>query len=123
MSLFDSLDASNFELFAGKYYNNPQCTSIEEFREDLLRFKYLKKLFTRYNKNPDDLQIRLILNHIIVLYNVFDVESCTAMLFHKVSSSSWPVLVTFISFLNYMPYIPNVDVEEDEYLKNELSKI
>jgi len=122
MSLFDSLNADNFELFAGKYYNNPQCTSIEEFQEDLLKFKYLKKLFTRYNNN-DDLQVRLILNHIIVLYNVFDREACTAMLYHKINNTSWDALTTFVIFLNYIQYPPNETILIDEFITNELSKI
>lgn len=122
MSLFDNLNSDNFELFAGKYYNNPQCSSIEEFREDLLRFKYLKKLFTRYNIK-DDLQVRLILNHIIVLYNVFDHEACTAMLFHKVNDKSWDALSTFIMFLNYMNEPPLSSITIDSNIKDELGKI
>ena len=122
MSLFDALNADNFELFAGKYYTNPQCTSIEEFQEDLLKFKYLKKLFTRYNNN-DDLQIRLILNHIIILYNVFEADACTAMLYHKMNSASWNALTTFIIFLNYITEPPHVDICIDTFIANELSKI
>jgi hypothetical protein len=120
MSLFDSLNAANFTLFAAKYYNNPQCTSTDEFKEDLLRFKYLKKLLTRYHNN-NDLQIRLILNHIIVIYNIFEMDAATALLFHKVPSYNWPALVSILKFLNYMP--KEMDLVSDEFIKAELEKI
>ena len=122
MSLFNALNADNFELLAGKYYTNPQCTSIEEFQEDLLKFKYLKKLFTRYNNN-DDLQIRLILNHIIILYNVFEKDACTAMLYHKMNCASWIALTTFVIFLNYIQSPPHDGICIDTFITNELSKI
>ena len=74
MHLFDELNEENFVLFASRNYNNPQCTSIDEFNDDLLRFKYLKRLFKRYIKDGD-LQERLILNHLVVLYNVFGITA------------------------------------------------
>tara|TARA_B100000780_G_scaffold276173_1_gene244254 strand:- start:2418 stop:2786 length:369 start_codon:yes stop_codon:yes gene_type:complete len=122
MSLFDSLNAKNFDLFAGKYYTNPQCTSLEEFQEDLLRFKYLKKLFTRYSSNGD-LQTRLILNHIIVLYNVFEMDACTAMLFHKIPPTSWEQLVSFLTFLNYIPPKIASEIASDVHISTDLGNI
>jgi hypothetical protein len=83
------------------HYDNPQCHSVQEFEEDLKKFLYLKKLLSRY-KNNNELRERLILNHIIVLYNIFG-ESATRMLFHKIDESCWDVLTTFLVYLGRMP--------------------
>jgi len=83
------------------HYDNPQCHSLEEFDEDLKKFLYLKKLITRYKKD-NDLKERLILNHIIVLYNVFG-NTATRMLFYKIDRDHWDVLVTFLLYLGHMP--------------------
>jgi hypothetical protein len=99
--MVEKLNENNFLLFAMNHYDNPQCHSLEEFDEDLKKFLYLKKLITRYKKD-NDLKERLILNHIIVLYNVFGVNA-TRMLFYKVDKDYWDVLVTFLIYLGYMP--------------------
>jgi hypothetical protein len=99
--VFEKLNENNFLLFAMNHYDNPQCHSLEEFDEDLKKFLYLKKLITRYKKD-NDLKERLILNHIIVLYNVFG-QQATRMLFYKVDKDYWDVLVTFLLYLGYMP--------------------
>jgi hypothetical protein len=80
--MFDKLTDSNFIMFAMKHYDNPQCCSIDEFNEDINRFKYIKKLITRYLETGD-LKERLILNHLIVLNNVFGARPLTRMLFLK----------------------------------------
>lgn len=97
----DKLNENNFLVNAMHHYDNPQCHSLAEFEEDIKRFLYLKKLFSRY-KNNDELRERLILNHIIVLYNIFG-DSATKMLFYKIEESSWGALVTFLVYLNRMP--------------------
>jgi hypothetical protein len=99
--MVEKLNENNFLLFAMNHYDNPQCHSLEEFDEDLKKFLYLKKLITRYKKD-NDLKERLILNHIIVLYNVFG-PSATRMLFYKVDKDNWDVLVTFLIYLGRMP--------------------
>ena len=99
--MVEKLNENNFLLFAMNHYDNPQCHSLEEFDEDLKKFLYLKKLITRYKKD-NDLKERLILNHIIVLYNVFGVNA-TRMLFYKVDKEYWDVLVTFLIYLGHMP--------------------
>ena len=99
--VFEKLNDNNFLLFAMNHYDNPQCHSLEEFDEDLKKFLYLKKLITRYRKD-NDLKERLILNHIIVLYNVFG-QNATRMLFYKIDKDYWDVLVTFLYFLGHMP--------------------
>lgn len=95
------LTEDNFIQFAMKQYDNPQCHSVKEFEEDVKRFLYLKKLLSRY-KNDGELRERLILNHIIVLYNVFGKQT-TRMLFHKIEYDYWSILITFLVYLNRMP--------------------
>ena len=99
----DKLNESNFLIYAMHHYDNTQCYSLAEFEDDLKKFLYLKKLISRY-KNNGDLKERLILNHIIVLYNLFG-EATTKMLFYKVDEECWDVLTTFLVYLNLMPEI------------------
>lgn len=97
----EKLNENNFLVYAMHHYDNPQCHSILEFEEDIKKFLYLKKLLSRY-KNNGELRERLILNHIIILYNIFG-ESTTRMLFYKTDSSCWDTLVTFLVYLERMP--------------------
>lgn len=122
MHLFDELTEENFVLFASRNYNNPQCTSIEEFNDDLLRFKYLKRLFKRYIKDGD-LQERLILNHLIVLYNIFGITAASKMMFHKMEDEYWPVLKTFLVYLNYVKETDMVEVPLDEHIVKVLREL
>jgi hypothetical protein len=96
------LTESTFLLFASKHYDNPQCSDITEFEEDLKRFQYLRKLFGRYRQD-DDLKERLILNHLIIIYNVFGPEA-TNMLFMKLQEYH-EYLKPFVEYLNFMPSI------------------
>ncbi len=103
------LDENNFLVFAMHNYDNPQCHSLEEFEDDLKRFYYLKKLFSRY-KVDGIVRERLVLNHIIVLYNLFG-TAATNMLFYKINKEDWPLLATFLVYLNRMPdYLDNYNV-------------
>lgn len=95
------INDNNFIQVAMHHYDNPQCTSIAEFEEDIKRFAYLKKLFNRYKEN-NDLRERLILNHLIVLHNVFGLVT-TELLFFKIDQQYWNVLATFLVFLGKMP--------------------
>jgi hypothetical protein len=97
----EKLNESNFLLYAMHHYDNTQCHSLIEFEEDLKKILYLKKLLSRY-KNNGELRERLILNHIIVLYNIFG-DAATRMLFYKVEESCWDVLITFLVYLDRMP--------------------
>jgi hypothetical protein len=122
------LNDSNFLLFAAKAYDVKKSSSSEEFYEDLKRFQYLKRLFKRYEE-ADDLKIRLILNHIIVLYNCFGSET-THMLFFKLKDYH-SMLKPFVLFLNYLPEVveyedvklKTVDVPLDSQIIAELRKI
>jgi len=108
----EQLCPSNFVMFAMKSYSNPLYTGIDEFREDILRIKYIKRLFLKY-KNNGDLKERLILNHLIILQNVFGAEATTRILFYKLPRELHSYLKTFLDFLQYLPdEIPEVDLSK-----------
>lgn len=122
------LTESTFLLYAAKYYDNPHCSDIVEFEEDLKRFQYLRKLFSRY-KQTGELKERLILNHLIIIYNVFGPEA-TNMLFMKLEDYR-DSLKPFIEYLNFMPrYVQynnkilfNEMIQTDEFVENILKGI
>ena len=99
---FDDLNDDNFLMFAMREYNNMQCTDIEEFYDDLKKIKYIKRLFNSY-RNNGQLKERLILNHLIIFYNVFTVEAGTRILFYKIEKDFWSILKTFLIYLDRMP--------------------
>ena len=99
---FDDLNEKNFLLYAMQHYNNPQCVEVEEFNDDLKKIKYIKRLFNQY-AIEGVLKERLLLNHIIVFYNVFSVEAATRILFYKLEENIWPMLKTFLFYLNFLP--------------------
>ena len=102
MNLFDDLNEKNYLHFAMKYYDNRQCTSVEEFNEDLNKIKYVKRLFNRFLETGE-LRTNLILNHLIVIYNVFENEAATRMLFFRVERKFYSILKPFLIFLNRLP--------------------
>jgi len=99
---FDDLNEGNFLMFSMKEYNNIQCVDIEEYYDDLKKIKYIKRLFNIY-LNDGQLKERLILNHLIVFYNVFPIQAGTRILFYKIEEHFWPMLKTFLIFLERMP--------------------
>ena len=96
------LTEENFQMFAMKAYENPQCLSWDEFVDDLKKVKYIKRLLNRYLVTGH-LKERLVLNHIVVLANVFGVSNATKMLFFKLEDELHPLLKTFLAYLSYMP--------------------
>jgi len=96
------LDDKNFINYAMRHYDNPECKSIEEFQEDLSRTKYIKRLFRKYQATGE-LKERLLLNHMTVIYNVFGIEAATNILFHKIEEDFWPIMKTFMVYLDYFP--------------------
>jgi hypothetical protein len=112
----EKLDGNNFLLFAAKHYDNPQCHDMTEFYDDLKRFKYLKRLFVKYQESGE-LRERLILNHLIILYNVFG-ESATRMLFLKLEGH-YSYLKPFIVMLGYMP--EKILIENKIYYSSDIS--
>jgi len=99
---FENLNENNFIMYAMKLYENPQYSGIEEFQEDLNRIKYIKRLLRRYQKTGV-LKERLILNHIIIISNVFGIEGAVKILFYKIEKDLHTLLKTFLVFLQYIP--------------------
>jgi len=99
--IFDELNEDNFMIYAMKCYNSPHCI-MSEFESDIKRTKYLKRLFRRY-KVTKSLKERLILNHIILLNNVFGPVHTPRILFYKIDERDYDILKTFLSYLNIMP--------------------
>jgi hypothetical protein len=122
MKIFDQLTHRNFKLYAAHFYNNPECTDVEEFKEDVSRFKYIKRLLSRYEAHSD-LQERLILNHLIVLYNVFGIEAANRMLWFKIDENQWTYIKPFLVFLNYLPIDEKVEVPLDPQIIERLRSL
>lgn len=111
MKYKELLTQDNFLLFAMKSYDNPSCKGTEEFMEDLERIKYIKRLLNKFEKK-DSLKERLILNHIIILNNVFGVEACARILFFKLEPEYHPCLKSFLKYLQILPNsIPETDLK------------
>jgi hypothetical protein len=122
--IFNELNEDNFLLFAIKNYENPQAVTKEDFDKDLNHFKYIKRLLKRY-KNTGELKIPLLINHFIVLYNIFG-EAATPMLFFKIEKELWSTMKTFILFLNKIPEYPKCylhDIPVDLDCLKQLQKI
>jgi hypothetical protein len=100
--MFDDLTDDNFILYAMKYYDNPQCVSEQDFHNDLKILKYIKRLLNRYNKTGN-IKERLMINHLIMLGNIFPIEVLSRILFLKLPEQYWSALKTFLIFLKYMP--------------------
>jgi hypothetical protein len=121
LSMPYELTEDNFVLYAMKFYDNPGCKGLTEFQDDLKKFSYLKRLFKKY-KVGSGLKERLIINHIVVLYNLFGVPAATDMLFFKIDQKHWPQLKSFLIFLNLMP-VDNLMIQADEKVLESLRKI
>lgn len=106
--IFNELNEDNFLLFAIRYYENPQAVTKEDFEKDLNHFKYIKRLLKRYKKSGE-LKTHLILNHFIILYNIFG-EATTPMLFFKIEQDLWSSVKSFIIFLNRLPEYPQSSI-------------
>ena len=117
MDIFNELNDENFTLFAIRHYDNPQCLSTEEFYEDIRRFRYLKRLLKRYKKTGE-LRERLILNHLIVLCNLFGVDNTIKMLEFKLEKEFWPTIKTCLLYLGYV----NEDWRQDIAMDKEVVK-
>jgi len=100
--IFDDLNEKNFLLYAMKEYNNPQCTEVDEFNDDLKKIIYIKRLLYQYVSEVV-LKERLLLNHIIIFYNVFPPAAATRILFFKIEEKFWPILKPFLFYLKLMP--------------------
>tara|TARA_B100000530_G_scaffold3465_1_gene2878 strand:- start:191 stop:559 length:369 start_codon:yes stop_codon:yes gene_type:complete len=119
---FSTLTPENINMFAIKHYNNPSCVDEQEFLDDMKRFKYLKRLFRKYDTSKE-LKMRLIINHIIILANVFGVEAATTLLFFKIEKNHWSILKSFLIFLHYMPENDLVEVPINHQVMGKLGQI
>jgi|TARA_B100000214_G_scaffold85608_1_gene58530 hypothetical protein len=118
---FDELNESNYMLFAIKFYDNPQAVTKDDFESDLKRIRYIKRLLKRY-KNTGELKIHLILNHLIILFNVFN-EATVALLFYNLEEDLWPCIKSFLVFLDRIPEYPKTRINEIEPDKDCLDQL
>ena len=122
--MFKEITKDNWLLFAQHHYDNPTLQKEQEFYDDIKRFKYLKRLFRKY-KATKNIKIRLVLNHVIVLANVFGVEAACILLLYKVEKIYWSYLKSVLVYLDYLyPHELNdikTDKKIDDILKKELN--
>ena len=109
-------------MYAIKHYHNPSCEGMSEFNDDMKRFKYIKRLFRKY-KDTGILKERLLLNHIIILNNLFGAEASSTLLFFKTEQEHWSALKGFLEFLNIMPENDMQTIPTDSTVKQKLMEI
>ena len=122
MLRFKELTEKNLLLYAAKHYSNPTFSDIEDFHEDLKRFKYIKRLFNSYLET-DDLSERLILNHLIVIFNMFGIEAALNILDLKLEEKHWPIVKPFLIFLKYIKNDQYTGITMDPTVVEALRKI
>tara|TARA_B100000902_G_scaffold2436_1_gene3077 strand:+ start:3704 stop:4096 length:393 start_codon:yes stop_codon:yes gene_type:complete len=121
---FTELNEKNFLLFAIKHYENPQAVTKDDFDKDLNHFRYIKRLLKRYKLN-NDLKLHLLINHFIILYNIFG-DATTPMLFFKIDRELWGMVKTFVVFLDRLPEYPRTYIHEidlDDTILTELKRM
>lgn len=123
MKLFEELTEDNFELYAIRNYYSPNCIDPEEFYEDLKRFKYVKRLITRYKENGNP-PVNLLLNHLVIIFNVFGMQSGLKMLEFKVpDTQDWTIIKPFLIYLKAIENTKYVSIPMDSRIVEELRKI
>ena len=122
MKLFDTLNDKNILLYAAKNYYKPNCVDAEEFYNDIKRFMYLKRLFNRFDKSGE-LSERLVLNHLIVIFNVFDIKPSLRMLEVHIENKYWYILKPFLIYLNYIKNTEYTNIAMDKSIIERLRKI
>ena len=120
--MFENLTKDNIMMYAIQHYHNPSCEGMGEFNDDMKRFKYIKRLFRKY-KETGILKERLLLNHIIVLNNLFGAEASSTLLFFKTEQGYWPELKSFLEFLNIMPENDLIEIASNTTIKQKLMKL
>ena len=121
---FDELNEDNYIMFAIKHYENPQAVTQEDFYEDMKRFKYIKRLLKKYKKTGI-LKSHLLINHFIILYNVFE-DAATPLLFFKIDQELWSIVKSFMMFLGRVPEYPKSmihDIHPDIDCLSQLQKV
>ena len=112
--MYETINADNVVMYAIRHYDNPQCEGEKEFEDDLKRFKYIKRLLRKYY-DTGILKERLLLNHLIVLTNVFGTTALTTLLLHKIQKEYWSTLKSFLIYLN--------TISEDELIDIDINKV
>ena len=120
--MYENITTNNFVMYAIKHYENPQCEGEKEFHDDMKRFKYIKRLFKKYILSGQ-LKERLLLNHIIILRNLFGTEACVTLLLFKTHREYLSVLKSFLIFLNMIREDELTDIESDSYVLKALRKL
>ena len=111
--MYETINAENVVMYAIRHYNNPHCEGEKEFEDDLKRFKYIKRLLRKYH-DTNILKERLLLNHLIVLNNVFGAEASTTLLLYKIQKEYWSTLKSFLIFLNTITEEELGHIDEDK---------
>ena len=120
--MYENITTNNFVMYAIKHYENPQCEGEKEFHDDMKRFKYIKRLFKKYILGGQ-LKERLLLNHIIILRNLFGTEACVTLLLFRTQKEYLNVLKSFLIFLNMIREDELTDIESDNYVLETLRKL
>ena len=120
--MYEKITSDNVVMFAIKHYDNPQCEGEKEFQDDLKRFKYIKRLLRKYY-DTGVLKERLLLNHLIVLNNVFGPDACATLLLYKIQQEYWPALKSFLLFLNIITEDELKDTKENEKILEILEEL
>ena len=120
--MYDKITNENVIMFAIKHYDNPQCEGEKEFYDDMKRFKYIKRLLRKY-RDTNILKERLLLNHIIILHNLFGAEACVTLLLFKIQREYWGTLKSFLLFLNIIRPDELKEVQEDKGVLGVLEKL
>ena len=120
--MFEKLTKDNIMMYAIQHYHNQSCEGMSEFNDDMKRFKYVKRLFRKYEETGI-LKERLLLNHIIILNNLFGADASSTLLFFKTEQQHWTTLRGFLEFLNIMPENDLVDIRSDEKVKQKLMEL
>jgi hypothetical protein len=120
--MYEKITNENVIMFAIKHYDNPQCSGETEFQDDMKRFKYIKRLLKKHHESGE-LKERLILNHMIVLNNLFGADAASTLLLFKIEPCHWSVLKTFMNFLGMIPEGELKDIEENKEVKKVLEKL
>jgi len=120
--MYDKITNENVIMFAIKHYDNPQCEGEKEFYDDMKRFKYIKRLLRKY-RDTNILKERLLLNHIIILHNLFGAEACVTLLLFKIQREYWGTLKSFLLFLNIIRPDELKEVQVDKGVLGVLEKL
>ena len=120
--MFEKLTKDNIMMYAIKHYHNPSCEGMSEFNDDMKRFKYVKRLFRKYEESGI-LKERLLLNHILILNNLFGAEASSTLLFFKTEQEYWSALKSFLEFLNIMPENDLLEITSDAMIKQKLMEL